>query len=139
MSGVNLVMVEGNLTRDPEVRQGQKTAFCAFTLAHNHEKRNREQQNDEVSFYDVKAFGKLAERVGCLRKGDTVVVKGEIKQERWVDPQGNKRSALKIFCSWLQAFPREPVASHADDWSQAPPPHQPREDQPPLSDDDLPF
>ena len=49
----------------------------------------------EDSFIEFKAFGKTAETLAAnVRKGDSIMLIGGIKQERWLDKSGAKRSKL---------------------------------------------
>jgi single-strand DNA-binding protein len=52
---------------------------------------------EETSFFDIESYGKLAERVGSqLSKGYQVIIEGELRQDRWESPSGEKRSRVKI-------------------------------------------
>ena len=91
----NNVSVVGNLTRDPEVRYSQDgMAIAKFGLAWN---RPRKGDEDDVSFFDVKCFGRLAEHVGeCLGKGQRVLVAGRMQQDRWQTEEGQGRSRVEV-------------------------------------------
>ena len=67
----NTVTVVGNVTRDPELRFAQSgMAIAQFGVAWN---RRRQDQEDEVSFFDVTCFRQLAENVAeSVRKGARV-------------------------------------------------------------------
>ena len=90
----NTVTVVGNVTRDPELRFAQSgTAIASFGLAWN---RRRQDQEDEVSFFDVTCFRQLAENVAeSLKKGARVVVYGTLQQRSWESDQG-RRSKVEI-------------------------------------------
>ena len=91
----NTVTVVGNVTRDPELRFAQSgMAIASFGLAWN---RRRQDQEDEVSFFDVTCFRQLAENVAeSLRKGSRVVVYGTLEQRSWETDQGERRSRVNI-------------------------------------------
>jgi len=61
----------------------------------------KDQPQPEPVYYDVTAFGSLAEHIcACLEKGDRVVVIGEGKVEEWEDrATGEKRSKKVIVAS----------------------------------------
>lgn len=86
--------VIGNLTRDIEVRQAGSTTVAEFSVAVN----SKRGEVEEVSYFDVVAFGDLATNVSeSLHKGDRVVVVGRLRQERWEDKEtGQNRSKVKI-------------------------------------------
>ena len=95
----NLTIV-GNLTKDPELRftpTGQATA--SFGVAVNRRWQNRQTQEWEeaTSFFDVVAWGSLAENLAdSVHRGDRVVVEGRLDQRSWENNQGEKRSKIEI-------------------------------------------
>lgn len=102
MSSFNEVILLGNLTRDPELRYTQNgTAVAKFGLAVNRKFNNKEgETKEEVDFFDIEVWQKQAENCSeYLRKGSQVLVVGRLKQERWEDDHGNKRSKVKIVAS----------------------------------------
>ncbi len=91
----NTVTVVGNVTRDPELRFSQAgMAIATFGLAWN---RRRQDQDDEVSFFDVTCFRQLAENVAeSIRKGSRVVIYGTLQQRSWQTDSGDRRSKVEI-------------------------------------------
>jgi single-strand DNA-binding protein len=102
MPSTNSVTLAGNLTRDPELRftpSGQATA--GFGLAVNRRWQNRQTQEweESVSFFDVVAWGSLAENIaGTFERGMRVCVFGRLDQHSWETPEGEKRSKVQIVC-----------------------------------------
>lgn len=103
MSGMNKVIVLGNLTRDPEMKYtGSGTAVCDMGIALNHVTGKGDQRKEEVSFIDLTAFGKTAETAAeYLKKGRSVIVEGRLQQDRWEDKEGHKRSKVKVIVERL--------------------------------------
>lgn len=91
----NTVTVVGNVTRDPELRFSQSgMAITHFGVAWN---RRRQDQDDEVSFFDVTCFRQLAENVAeSVRKGARVVIYGTLQQRSWETEDGQRRSKVEI-------------------------------------------
>ena len=86
------VTIVGNMTRDPELRfTPGGLAVAGFGVAVNR-KRGEEEQ---TSFFDVTAFGTLAENVCEIGKGTRVIVVGRLEQRSW-EQDGNKRSKVEI-------------------------------------------
>jgi single-strand DNA-binding protein len=100
---MNLVILKANLTRDVEMRYLQTgTAVGQFGVAVNRKwKDDQGNQKEEVSFFDVEAWGKTAETVAqWFKKGSPILITGRLKQETWDDKQtGQKRSKVKIVLS----------------------------------------
>lgn len=102
----NLVILAGNLTRDPEVRYTPKgTAVANVGLAVNRKwKSESGEQKEEVTFVDLEAFGRTAEVIGqYLKKGRPLHVKGRLKTNSWTDKQtGQSRSKLVVTAEEIQ-------------------------------------
>ncbi len=115
MNDLNSVLVEGNLTRDPVLASTPKgTPVCNFSVASNRYFRVENEKQEEVSFFDVETWSKLAERCGDeLHKGRGVRVVGRLKQDRWQDKDGNPRSRMKIVAEHVEF--RRPRKSESDE------------------------
>lgn len=94
----NQVILMGNLTRDPEVRQtpnGQ--SVCSFSLALNRSFKGSDGNWQEATDYiDVVAWGPLGERVAqYLSKGRPCLVNGRLQSRSW-EQDGQKRSKVEV-------------------------------------------
>jgi single-strand DNA-binding protein len=114
MASFNRIIMVGNLTRDPEMRQlpsGQ--GVCRFGLASNRQYRNKQSGDlvQEVCFIDVDVWGAQAE--SCkqyLSKGRPVLVEGRLKFDTWQAPDGTTRSKHAIVAErvvFMAAAPAE--------------------------------
>jgi len=94
MNALNSILLEGNLTKDPELKElPSASVVCSFSIASNRSFKKGDEWEQEVSYFDVEAWGKLGESVGRnCNKGRGVRVVGRIKQERWNDTDGKTRS-----------------------------------------------
>jgi single-strand DNA-binding protein len=96
---VNKVFLLGRLGKDPEVKYlDNNRAVANFTLATNEvyldKSGNKVEQTDWHNIEMWDALAKNAEKV--LKKGRTVFIEGKIKNDTWVDKEGNKRSTMRI-------------------------------------------
>jgi single-strand DNA-binding protein len=94
----NQVILMGNLTRDPELRNipsGQ--SVCSFSLALNRSYKGSDGNWQEATdFIDVVAWGPLGERVAqYLSKGRPCLVNGRIQSRSW-EQDGQKRSKVEV-------------------------------------------
>ena len=107
MNSLNSILIEGNLTRDPELKSTPKgTSVCSFSVASNRFYKQDEEYQKEVSFFDVETWAKLAESCAeYLEKGRGVRVVGRLKQDRWQDQEGNPRSKVKIVAEHVEFKP----------------------------------
>jgi len=107
MPNMNKVFILGHLVRDVEMRYANNGSGVAnVTVAVNR------SYGDETDFIDVTIWDrgnyKQAEYTKNARKGDLVLVKGELRQDRWEDNDGNKRSKLKINADKVVNFSQKP-------------------------------
>lgn len=94
----NQVILMGNLTRDPELRQtpnGQNV--CSFSLALNRSYKGSDGNWQEATDYvDVVAWGPLGERVAqYLTKGRPALVNGRLQSRSW-EQDGQKRNKVEV-------------------------------------------
>lgn len=99
MRSINKVILIGNLTRDPELRQtpnGQ--SVCTFGIATNRRWSTKEgKQHDLAEFHEVVAWAHLAEICHkFLRKGKLVYLEGYLKTRSWDTPEGVKKFKTEI-------------------------------------------
>ena len=98
MASFNKVILMGNLTRDPELRQTQSgTSVCRFSIAVNLSYNAQDgSSRDETCFCEIDCFGKSAENIAkFFSKGKPILVEGRLRQDSWEDKQtGQKRTKL---------------------------------------------
>jgi single-strand DNA-binding protein len=112
MSSLNKVMLMGNCTRDPELKQTPKgTPFCEVGMAINRNYTTESgEKREEVLFVDVTLWGRVAEIAGeYLRKGRPFFIEGRLQLDTWDDKtSGQKRSKLKVIGDNLQLLGGKP-------------------------------
>lgn len=100
MAEMNKVIMIGNLTKDPEkVQYSGNTTIANFRLAANRTyKDGQGQKQNDATFVDVKAFGKVADTLlKYAVKGRQILVEGRLAMDEWTDKtSGGKRSKLYI-------------------------------------------
>ncbi|MBN1494439.1 single-stranded DNA-binding protein [Candidatus Peregrinibacteria bacterium] len=99
MRSVNKVILIGNLTRDPEMRQtanGQTvTTFCVAT---NREWITKDSSKHNLAeYHDIVAWARLAEICSrYLKKGKLVYIEGYLKTRSWDTPEGVKKFRTEV-------------------------------------------
>lgn len=104
MSGINKVILVGNLGKDPEVRHLEGGAVVAkFPLATSETYKTKEGQRvDQTEWHNVVMWRGLAESAEkYLRKGSLVYLEGKIRTRSWDDKEGNKRYATEIIADTM--------------------------------------
>ena len=97
VSGLNQVTIGGNLIRDPDHRQ-LPTDLCVtrVSVAVNERYTGRDGDGERVGYFDLQAWGELADPLAGGAKGQGVVGVGRLVNESWDDPHGIKRYATKV-------------------------------------------
>ncbi len=103
MTDLNHVMLIGRLTRDAELKYTSNGfAISNFSVAVNRRRKSGEQWIDEVSYFEINLFGKVAESLKqYLLKGKQIAVDGELRQDRW-EQDGQSRSKVIIVANNVQ-------------------------------------
>ncbi len=99
MATVNRVILMGNLTRTPELRNTHSgTAVSDLGLAVNDTYRDKSGELVErTCFADIVVWGRQAETCcSYLHKGRPVVVEGRLQLDQWQTETGEKRSRLRV-------------------------------------------
>ena len=106
-SNVNVVVVTGNLTRDPELRHtGGGTAVCELRVAVNSRRKDGQtgQWVDKPNYFDVVVWGAQGENcANYLSKGRPVAIEGRLDWREWEAKDGSgKRQAVQIVANTVQ-------------------------------------
>ena len=127
MSGVNKVILIGNLGKDPEVRyldNGVAVANISIATTENYKNRKGDRVS-QTEWHDVVLWRGLAEIAEkYLKKGSSVYIEGKIRTNKWVDKDENTRYKTEILADKLNMLGR---SVNSDD------------NNTPSTEDDLPF
>jgi len=138
MPSHNLVLLVGNLCRDPEMRYTPKgTAVASLSLAVNRTWKGEDgEKKEEVAFIDCEAWGRTAEVITEYhKKGSPILVQGRLKLDSWEDKNTKeKRSKLKVVVESFSFI-------GGSEKREGAPKSQPKEASPsaPREDDSVPF
>jgi single-strand DNA-binding protein len=99
MTGVNKVILIGNLGSDPEVRHLSNGAVVAnFNIAtsetYNNKNGERVTQTEWHRIELWEGLARVAEQY--LKKGQMVYIEGKLRTENWQDSDGNNRTTTRI-------------------------------------------
>ena len=106
-SNVNVVVITGNLTQDPELRHtGGGTAVCELRVAVNSRRKDGQSGEwvDKPNYFDVTVWGAQGENcANYLAKGRPVAVEGRLDWREWEAKDGSgKRQAVQIVANTVQ-------------------------------------
>jgi single-strand DNA-binding protein len=152
-TNINVVVITGNLTRDPELRSTNSgMAVCELGVAVNGRRKDESGQwVEKPNFFDVTVFGAQGENCATyLSKGRPVAIEGRLDWRQWEASDGSgKRSKVSIIANSVQFLgSRDGGGQSNDNGFQAPQSDVPADtsdfqgSQPSAvgaSDDDIPF
>lgn len=99
MSGVNKVILLGNLGKDPEVRyldNGVAVANISLATTENYKNKQGERVS-QTEWHNVVFWRGLAEVAEkYLKKGDSIYLEGKIRTRKWEDKEGNTRYSTEV-------------------------------------------
>ena len=105
-TNVNVVVVTGNLTRDPELRTTPGgTSVCKLRVAVNSRRKDSSSGEwvDKPNYFDVTVWGAQGENCATyLSKGRPVAVEGRLDWREWEAQDGSKRQAVEIIANSVQ-------------------------------------
>ncbi|MCE5330148.1 single-stranded DNA-binding protein [bacterium] len=98
-----IMIISGNLTRDPELRftpSGSPVTTFGIAVNRNYQDRKTTEWVENTEFYRVVTWFKLAENCAeSLKKGDRVVVIGRKLSASAYEKEGQQRATLEITAS----------------------------------------
>lgn len=107
MNGLNQIILEGNMVKDTEVSKlpnGSTVAEMTIAVKRTYRNANGEDA-DEVSFFEIKAFGNIAdicEKYATKDRGIRIV--GRLKQERY-EADGRTHSKVVVLAEHIEFKP----------------------------------
>lgn len=106
MNDLNSIIIEGNLTQEPEMKYTTNgTALCSLSIAVNRYYKSGEETKQETAFLDVECWGRIAESCSrYLSKGRGIRIVGRLKQDRW-EQDGYSRSKVIIVAENVEFKP----------------------------------
>ena len=151
MSGINKVILIGNLGKDPETRyMPSGKAATNFSIATSERFKDREtgEPQERTEWHRIATFDRLAEIAAeYLKKGSKVYIEGRLRTRKWQDKEGKDRYSTEIIADQMQMLDSRGMGGGAGArrlWCQrrrrrlprfrprAAPPGPPRRRQPPV-------
>ena len=106
-SNINVVVITGNLTQDPELRStGGGTSVCELRVAVNSRRKDGQTGEwvDKPNYFNVTVWGAQGENcANYLSKGRPVAIEGRLDWREWeAKDGGGKRQAVQIIANSVQ-------------------------------------
>ena len=140
-SGINKVILVGNLGKDPDMRYtagGDAVANLSIATSESWNDNQTGEKKEKTEWHRVVFFRRIAEVCGeYLKKGSSVYIEGSLRTRDWEDDQGNKRYTTEIVGREMQMLGGRRSEDNMDQSPQINNPStQPDEG---LIDDEIPF
>ena len=107
---INRVIMTGNLTRDPDIRQTSSgLPVMQLGVAVNDRRKNPDsgEWEDYPNFIDCTMFGTRAENISrFLAKGSKVAIEGKMRWSQW-GRDGQKRSKIEVVIDELEFLSKD--------------------------------
>lgn len=141
MADINIIILAGHLTRDPELKHlagGQAVANVGLAVNRRY-KTQAGEQREEVLFVDCEAWGGTAESITKnFCKGKAIAIEGRLKLDQWETDGGEKRSKHKVSIDrWHFVGSKDDGDSARTD--RAPASRSSTSQSPAIDEDDIPF
>jgi single-strand DNA-binding protein len=111
MSGLNKVLIIGNLGADPEMRYtADGTALTNIRVAASRSYSGPDgERKEETEWFSIVAWRKLAEQCSqYLQKGSKVYVEGRLKTRSWDTPEGERKYRTEVVAEKVLFMDRAP-------------------------------
>ena len=118
---MNLAILIGRLTRDPELRYIPSTGkpVATFNIAVDRTFTGKDGQK-QTDFFNIVVWGKIAENcANYLAKGRLVGIKGQIQNRTYDDMDGAKRYITEVIADQVQFLEKaQPKNQYVEDIGQ---------------------
>ena len=96
---MNFVILTGNVQpKDPEIKEisnGNKVGKFTLATKESYKDKNGQWQ-DITDWHNIVVWGKLADKVNKISRGDIVSLTGKVKTRKWQDKSGQNRYTTEI-------------------------------------------
>ena len=98
MADLNKVILMGHMTADPELKQTTAgVSVCSFSIAVNRRFAKAQDAQQNVDFINIVTWRQQAEFVSrYFKKGNPILICGQLQTRSWSDNQGQKRYATEV-------------------------------------------
>lgn len=126
MSGINKVIVLGNVGKEPEVRtfdSGDTVTNFSVATSEKWKDKTSGESKESTEWHRVSCFGKLSEIASkYVKKGDKIYVEGSLRTRKWTDAAGVEKYSTEIKAEKIELLggkqtntPQGSIETMADD------------------------
>ncbi len=116
-TNINVVVIEGNLARDPQIRNvgDNGNMVSTFTVAVNKSYKSNDNWMDKTAWVAVKKWNPSEHLRDNMNKGSHVIVEGSLETEEWNENDGNKKSRMVVNASRIRLITKKDASEGNQD------------------------
>jgi len=141
-SGINKVILVGNLGQDPEVKfTAGGAAVVTLSIATSESWKDKETGNDQekTEWHRVVLWRRLAEIAGeYLKKGSKIYIEGQLQTRSW-EQEGQKRYTTEVIARDMQFLDSRGNSDSSRDAGDISTQENTAESEATIDDEDIPF
>lgn len=100
MSGINKVIILGNIGKDPESRSfdsGDTVTNFSVATSEKWKDKTTGESKESTEWHRVSCFGKLSDIASkYVKKGDKIYVEGSLRTRKWTDASGVEKYSTEV-------------------------------------------
>ena len=105
MTGVNKVILVGNLGRDPEIRRnqaGDPIANLSIATSERWKDKQTGERREKTEWHRVVSFNKNLNDVieKYVKRGSKIYIEGKLQTRKWTDKDGVDRYSTEVVLDW---------------------------------------
>ena len=105
-SGINKVILVGNLGQDPEVKympNGEAVVNVSIATSESWQDKSTGENREKTEWHRVVMFRRLGEIAGeYLKKGSKVYIEGKLQTRKWQAQDGSDRYTTEVVANDMQ-------------------------------------
>lgn len=135
MSGINKVIILGNVGNPPETRSfdsGDTVTNFSVATSEKWKDKTTGESKESTEWHRVSCFGKLSDIASkYVKKGDKIYVEGSLRTRKWTDASGVEKYSTEVKAEKIELLGQKSSSSNQE---QSPAPAGLG-----AMDDDIPF
>jgi single-strand DNA-binding protein len=115
---MNVILLIGNVGKDPEIRNLQSgSSVASFSVATSeHWKDKGGERQEKTTWHNCIVWGGLVTVVeNYVTKGSKIAIEGRLESRKWTDRDGNERTAMEVNVQRLELLSPKKERSEDDD------------------------
>lgn len=113
MSGINKVIVLGNVGKEPETRSfdsGDTVTNFSVATSEKWKDKTTGESKESTEWHRVSCFGKLSDIASkYVKKGDKIYVEGSLRTRKWTDASGVEKYSTEVKAEKIELLGQKSV------------------------------